>query len=188
MRRCSPVATCISTYIAITLVQEALLTPYQLRTVPDRASVDAHLLHHRTDAGTARILTLVLTDQFAGHIVPAAVVVAHTVILGQTGEIRAPADALIVVETAGMGVLIKEHDRLGILPAGFEKVLVGLQFSHGVGAHVVVAATPAHGEETTVLVRHLHQIGKQCPAAGCRHRTQVASIAKRPELLRIVPA
>ena len=87
-----------------------------------------------------------------------------------------------------MGVLVEEHDALGILLTGGKEVLVGLQFAHRVGAHVVVAATPAHGKEAAVLVRHLHQIGKQSPTAGCGHRTHVAGIAECPELLGVVPA
>ena len=87
-----------------------------------------------------------------------------------------------------MGVLVKEHDALGILLTGGKEVLVGLQFAHRVGAHVVVATTPAHGKEAAVLVRHLHQIGKQSPTAGCRHRALVAGIAEGPKLLGVVPA
>ena len=87
-----------------------------------------------------------------------------------------------------MGVLIKEDDGLGVFLAGLEEVLVGLELAHGVGVHVVVAATPADGEESAVFMRHLHQVGKERPARGGGHRAQVAGIAESPELLGVVPA
>ena len=101
-----PVSTGIALDIGVALVQETLLTPDELRTVPHRTAVDAHLLHHRSDTSTTGILTLVLTDQFTGHIVPAAVVIAHTIILGQTRDIGSPTDTFVIVETARMGVFI----------------------------------------------------------------------------------
>ena len=184
----APVAAGVAIDLGIVLVLEALAAPDKLRTVPDGTAVDAALLHHGTDAGAAGILALVLAYQLRRRVVPATVVVADAVVLGQTRDKRAPADALVVVEAAGVGVLVEEHDALGILLTGGQEVLVGLQLAHRVGAHVVVATAPAHGEETAVLVRHLHQIGKQSPTAGCRHRTHVAGIAEGPELLGVVPA
>ena len=69
-----------------------------------------------------------------------------------------------------MCVLIKEYDGFRVLLAGFQEVLVGLQLGQRVSIEVIDASAPADGEETAVLMRHLHQIGKQCPAAGSGHR------------------
>ena len=49
-------------------------------------------------------------------------------------------------------------------------------------------AAEADGQETAVLVGHLHQVGKQGPAGSSRRRTLVASLFEAPELLGIVPA
>ena len=109
MGRCCPVPSCVAIHIAVSLVQETLFAPYQLWSIPYSTTVDARLLHHCTDAGTARIfLAVVLAQQLLQRVVPAAVVVAHTVVFGQSRDEWSPADALIVIETAGMGVLIKE--------------------------------------------------------------------------------
>ena len=86
-----------------------------------------------------------------------------------------------------MGVLVKEEDALRILLAGLHEVLVALQLGYGVGVHVVDAATPADGEEAAVLMGHLHQLGKQCPAVDVGRRALVAGHVEAPELLGIVP-
>ena len=51
-----------------------------------------------------------------------------------------------------MGVLVEEHNGLGIFLTGSQEFAVLLQFSNRIGVHVIDAATPADGEETAVLV------------------------------------
>ena len=53
---------------------------------------------------------------------------------------------------------------------------------------MVDTTTPAHREKAAILMRHLHKVGKEIPTTGLGHGTQVACIAKGPELLGIVPS
>ena len=86
-----------------------------------------------------------------------------------------------------MRVFVEEKDCLRVFSASREKIGVKFQLRNGVRVHMINAATPTDGKETTILVGHLDQIGKERPSTGCRHRTLVSSITKSPELLSIVP-
>ena len=105
--RC-PVATAIAINDLRVGLCEALaaVRPRQFRTIPDGTAVDARLFHHRTDAGSTRILTLAFALQVAHGTFPTAVVVAHAIVLGQPGDERSNGHTLVVVETARRGVLI----------------------------------------------------------------------------------
>ena len=106
----APVATGIAINGRVVLVLK-VLRPDELRTIPHGTTVDAGLLHHGTDTGTARIfLAVVLAQHLGQHVVIATVVIAHAVVLGQASDEGTEAHALVVIETAAMGVLIeKEH-------------------------------------------------------------------------------
>ena len=131
---------------------------------------------------------MLLAQHLSQHVVVAAVVIAHTIVLGQTGDKRTEAHTLVVIETAAMGVLVEKQDGLGIFLTGSQELGLGLQLCQRVGIEMVDTATPAHGEEATVLMRHLHKVGEEIPTTGLGHGTQVACIAKGPELLGIVPS
>ena len=168
---------------------EALLVPRKLWAIPHGTTVDAGLLHHRADAGSRRIFLAVILAQDSIHgTVPAAVVVAHAIVLGESGNERAEGYRLIVVETRTCGVLIEEEHVFRIFLTGIQEVLVALQLADGVQAMTPDVAAERHGEQSAVLVRHLHQLGKQRPAVGLRGRRLVASLIEAPELLGIVPA
>ena len=61
---------------------------------------------------------MVVAKQLTKHVVPATVVVAHAVVLRQARDEGTEADALVVIETAAMGVLVEEHHRFRILLTG----------------------------------------------------------------------
>ena len=82
------------------------LCPRQFRTVPDGTAVDARLFHHRTDAGSTRILALTFALQVTHGALPSAIVVADAIVFGQPGDERSDGHTLIVVEAARRGVFI----------------------------------------------------------------------------------
>ena len=129
-----------------------------------------------------------LQIELRGHVVPATVVVADAIVFGQSRNERTEAHRLVVVERAAVGVLIEEKHGLRVFLTGFEKAGLALELGNGVGIEMVNAATPADSEESAIAVRHLHQVGKEVPAARLGHRAQVAGIAEGPELLSVVPA
>ena len=187
--RC-PVATAIAINDLRVGLCEALaaVRPRQFRTVPDGTAVDARLFHHRTDAGSTRILALATALQVAHGTLPSAVVVAHAIVLGQPGDERSNSHTLVVVETARRGVLIKPENALWILLTSFEQLRLALHLTDGVQRMTPDVATEAHRQETTILVGHLYQIGKQGPARRLFRRALVARFVEAPELLGIVPA
>ena len=184
----SPVATGVALDGRVVQVLE-VLRPDELRSIPNGATVDTCLFHDGSDTGTTRILlAMLVAQQLVQRVVPAAVVIAHAVVLGQTRHERAPADALVIVEAAGVGVFVEKQDGLGVFPTGSQEILVTLQFGNRVSVHVIGTATPANGEEATVVVRHLDELGKQGPAVHFGRRTFVACHIETPELLGKVPA
>ena len=114
-----PIAACVTIDIRIPLILEAFATPNQFGTIPYCTSVDARLLHHRSDACATRVLALAVTYQTIHRSVPTAVVVAHSIVLCQTRDEWTEADTFVVVEAAGMCVLIKKNHCLRVLLARF---------------------------------------------------------------------
>ena len=188
VRKQSPVAAGIAIHVTVTEVLE-VLGPDKFWSVPHGTAVHTGLLHHGAYTGTAWIfLAVLLAQHLSQHVVVAAVVVTYTIVLGQTGDKRTEAHTLVVIETAAMGVLVEEQDSLRVFLTGSQEFGFGLQLCQRVGIEMVDTTTPAHREKAAILMRHLHKVGKEIPTTGLGHGTQVACIAKGPELLGIVPS
>ena len=137
--------------------------PCQLRSIPDGTAIDTSLFHDGTDTGSTRILPLAFAYQVVHGTFPSAVVVADAVVLGKTGDKRSNRHTLVVVETAGGGVFIQPKDGLWIFLAGLQELRFALQLANGIQRMAPDVTAEADGQETAVLMRHLHQLGKQCP-------------------------
>ena len=156
-----PIAACVAVDSGVVHLMQALLAPSQFRTVPDCTSIAAHLFHDGTDTSCSRIL-LPMTfakDSIEGAI-PSAVVVAHTVVLGQTRDEGPVSDAFVVVEARRRGVLIEPKNGLGILLAGVQQVFVAFHHAHRVEGVTPDVATKRDGQETAILVVHGNELCK----------------------------
>ena len=183
-----PVAARVAVDGRVVHLVQALLAPRQFRAVPHGTAVAGHLLHHRADAGGGRIfLAVVLAENGIQSAVPAAVVVAHAVVLGQSRDVGAVGDALVVVEARRRGVLIQPQNGLGVLLAGVQQVFVSFHHAHRVEGMAPDVAAERDGEESAVLMVHGHELGKQRDARSLRAAAHVASLVESPELFGIVP-
>ena len=95
----APVAACVSVDVGCGKVLE-VFGPYKLGAVPYGSAIDTGLLHNSAYSGCIGIFAaVVLAEDSIECSVPSAVVVAHTVVLGQSGDERRESDTLVVIET-----------------------------------------------------------------------------------------